>query len=424
MSSKEVEENGSWTPRSNFGFVRSYDRSISPCNGDCERNETRDTYGRGSRRPEDAGRHVVKLRTELSDELRILCDSEEKTPKHTNRSAPPTSSDLKKRIDADDEARENGAFAAEAGLSFDSDNGDKINDLALYNLSLSRSCDGDVTSGIWDRLVTYSMSMSSSNEYRRQNKPSHHTSSSIEKDTVSIEAEGNTQFTVEAGPDRSTIHDHSLCSASRSQSFSTGSSFGCSSSFDYTTYLRHRQADEKATEDVTEGDADSLATNDAVALRDEMSKRISPCTKMIRGYADVQNRKTLPTKQPPHSSRDLPTIPEVDQHEMERKLHDLASMLSSDWKGQDYVAPVLARRIRDFQFAREKRKKKYGGTHSIGIFGLYEHLSKVKVDVQWAEDAAWRRIEGKPYLTWADFEAEKKEHRRRPYFTFIIVSVW
>ena len=435
MSSKEVEVTGSrevgngssWTPMSNFGFART-NQSLSPMHpgkapGD-QRHETRDTNHRGSRRVEDAGL-PDKLRAEPNDDPQILCDREI-TPKHTNRSSPVTtskragssarrnrgdlenslpsqpSSDLKRRID--DEARENGEFAAEAGLSFDSDNGDKINDLALYNSSLSRSFDGEVPSGIWDRLVTISMSMSSINEHRRQSKHHRRTSSlTIEEDSVLIEADG----------DRGTIRS---CSAGPLQSYST------ESSFEYT-YPRYHQADEKVQDEVTNGDGDSPVANNAVALRNETSKGISPCTKMIRGYADVQNRKTLPTKETPHSPK-VPTKPEVDEHEMERILHGIASMLSTDWRAHDYVAPVLARRIRDFQFAREKRKKKYGGTHNIGILGIYDHLSRVKVDVQWAEDAAWRRSEGKPYLTWADFESKKKERRRRPYFTFIIVAIW
>lgn len=373
---------------------------------------------------------------------RLVALSSSHSNEEPHQSEPPNiPSPIDKVSELDDEATENGQFAADAGLSFDSDNGDTINDLALYKWSLSQSFDGvEVISGIWDRLFTFSTSMSSSNEYRHQTKPSQlsrHTTSSMDRNAV-IEAEENTQFAAEAGliyngDDGDAIDDLSLCNASLSQSFSNVSSVGFSSSFDYMTYLRHRQADENAPDDVTkgdppddvtEGDPDSLVTNNAVALQDGASTRVSPITKMIRGYADVENRKTLPTKKRPHTSRDLPTTAsEVDQHEMERRLHDLASMISSDWRGRDIVAPVLARRIRDFQFAREKRKTKYGVTRNFGILGIYDHLSRVKVDVQWAEDAAWRRGEGKPYLTWADFEDEKKEKRRRPYFTFFIVSI-
>jgi hypothetical protein len=60
------------------------------------------------------------------------------------------------------------------------------------------------------------------------------------------------------------------------------------------------------------------------------------------------------------------------------------------------MAPALARRIRDFQFAQEKRRKKYGDEKPWGILGLYDHLASIRVDVEWAEDAALRRANGEP----------------------------
>ena len=60
------------------------------------------------------------------------------------------------------------------------------------------------------------------------------------------------------------------------------------------------------------------------------------------------------------------------------------------------VAPSIARRLRDFQFAREKRSQKYGKDKQVGILGLYDHLAGIRIDVEWAEDAAWRRVHGRP----------------------------
>lgn len=78
------------------------------------------------------------------------------------------------------------------------------------------------------------------------------------------------------------------------------------------------------------------------------------------------------------------------------QLRLLAGRLNSDWGDQEYMTPALARRIRDFQFAQEKRRKKYGDERPWGILGLYEHLSAIRIDVEWAEDAAWRRANGQP----------------------------
>ena len=105
------------------------------------------------------------------------------------------------------------------------------------------------------------------------------------------------------------------------------------------------------------------------------------------------------------------------------QLRLLAGRLSADWRGQDFMAPALARRIRDFQFAQEKRRKKYGDERPWGILGLYDHLASIRVDVEWAEDAAWRRANGEPYLAWSDFDASKKTGINRPFFTyFLLVS--
>jgi len=78
------------------------------------------------------------------------------------------------------------------------------------------------------------------------------------------------------------------------------------------------------------------------------------------------------------------------------QLRLLAGKLNADWAGQDFMAPALARRIRDFQFAQEKRRKKYGDERPWGILGLYDHLAAIRADVEWAEDAACRRANGEP----------------------------
>ncbi len=105
------------------------------------------------------------------------------------------------------------------------------------------------------------------------------------------------------------------------------------------------------------------------------------------------------------------------------QLRLLAGKLSADWKGQDFMAPALARRIRDFQFAQDKRRRKYGNERPWGILGLYDHLASIRIDVEWAEDAAWRRANGEPYLSWADFDASKKEGFNRPFFTYFLLFV-
>lgn len=75
-------------------------------------------------------------------------------------------------------------------------------------------------------------------------------------------------------------------------------------------------------------------------------------------------------------------------------LRDVAGQLFVKWRGK--TSPALARRLRDFQFAQEKRRKKFGSERPWGILGLYDHLAAVRADIQWAEDAACRRANGEP----------------------------
>ncbi len=105
------------------------------------------------------------------------------------------------------------------------------------------------------------------------------------------------------------------------------------------------------------------------------------------------------------------------------QLRLLAGTLSAGWGAADFIAPTLARRIRDFQFAQEKRRKKYGDERPFGILGLYDHLSSIRIDVEWAENAAVRRANGDPYLSWADFEESKKGSANRPWFTYTLLFV-
>lgn len=105
------------------------------------------------------------------------------------------------------------------------------------------------------------------------------------------------------------------------------------------------------------------------------------------------------------------------------QLRLLAGKLSAGWGASDFMAPALARRIRDFQFAQEKRRKKYGDERPWGILGLYDHLSSIRIDVEWAEDAARRRANGEPYMSWAEFEEGKKGHANRPWFNYLLLLV-
>ena len=137
-----------------------------------------------------------------------------------------------------------------------------------------------------------------------------------------------------------------------------------------------------------------------------------------------QQQQDQQQQQTEHSTFIGPSFihPNMENKEEEvQRLRLLAGKLSPDWGNSDFMAPALARRIRDFQFAQEKRRKKYGDERPWGILGVYDHLSAIRIDVEWAEDAARRRANGDSYQSWADFDDNKKRGSNRPYFTYILL---
>ena len=79
-----------------------------------------------------------------------------------------------------------------------------------------------------------------------------------------------------------------------------------------------------------------------------------------------------------------------------RQLKVVAGHLCLKWGGNEIKTPTIVRRIIDFQFAQNKRRKKFGHERPWGILGLYEHLAAVRTDIEWAEIAACRRANGEP----------------------------
>ncbi|CAJ1945470.1 unnamed protein product [Cylindrotheca closterium] len=88
------------------------------------------------------------------------------------------------------------------------------------------------------------------------------------------------------------------------------------------------------------------------------------------------------------------------------------------------VDPRLGRRARDFAFAQSERSLR-GEKISVGGFlSLLDAVVNIRADLQWAEDAAWRRENGKPYVSWEDYEHQRKQNSwKRPYLTYAIMIV-
>jgi len=101
---------------------------------------------------------------------------------------------------------------------------------------------------------------------------------------------------------------------------------------------------------------------------------------------------------------------------------ELIKHLGTDDTSNVNLPPALERRVQDFRFAQNKRREKYGDQKPWGIYGLYAHLSDIRADLEWAEDAAWRRNRGQPYLSWRDFDNSRdKGLHSRPIFTYSVM---
>jgi hypothetical protein len=133
---------------------------------------------------------------------------------------------------------------------------------------------------------------------------------------------------------------------------------------------------------IPDTDSDSLQDNDS--LSEEIIFDENRRQQVFRGTNATFLASTDIHPNMEHSEEDI------------AQLRLLAGKLNADWRGQEFMAPALARRIRDFQFAQEKRRKKYGDERPWGILGLYDHLAAIRADVEWAEDAACRRANGEP----------------------------
>lgn len=101
----------------------------------------------------------------------------------------------------------------------------------------------------------------------------------------------------------------------------------------------------------------------------------------------------------------------------------ISDIINNLGKSGNEVDPILEQRVRDFKLARQKRSEKYGHEKPWGILGLYEHLASIRTDLEWAEDAAWRRENDKPYLSWSDFNDLRTKGSNRPFFTYALVLI-
>ena len=104
-------------------------------------------------------------------------------------------------------------------------------------------------------------------------------------------------------------------------------------------------------------------------------------------------------------------------------LEELKNTLKTyNGKGLPADDTALLRRVEDFHRARFLRRQQTT-YQPWGIYGLFQFLSNLQLDLEWAEDAAWRRLNGKVYLSWSDFQAIHRATLRPTYFVYTMMLV-
>lgn len=163
------------------------------------------------------------------------------------------------------------------------------------------------------------------------------------------------------------------------------------------------------------------------SLAESMSQGISSLSKKAASFRRMDHQRTRSTltetsQRDSRSSRSGSTGSNTSNSDFRR--YTVKELVQCLGRSDVDLPPALERRVRDFKFAQGKRRERHGDEKPWGIFGLYAHLSDIRADLEWAEDAAWRRQRAEPYLSWSDFEkARDKGLRNRPWFTYGTIFV-
>jgi membrane associated rhomboid family serine protease len=151
-------------------------------------------------------------------------------------------------------------------------------------------------------------------------------------------------------------------------------------------------------------------------------------TEPVSGNNDSDAPEKAPTQLRPQSIADLldklvdeeePSRPESARPESMAQLVDTLMRKDNDEDLSDIDSEVK-RRVKDFQHAQNERRKKYR-LRPFGIIGLFSNLSDIRSDLRWAENAAFRREQEDPYISWKDYEARRNSGRRLPFFTILML---
>ena len=80
----------------------------------------------------------------------------------------------------------------------------------------------------------------------------------------------------------------------------------------------------------------------------------------------------------------------------------------------------LLHKMVDFHRARYQRRDGWLTERPSGLLGLFLFLGELRVDLQWAEDAAWRRVHETQAVSWESFAKYHSPENQRSYFIYLV----
>lgn len=87
----------------------------------------------------------------------------------------------------------------------------------------------------------------------------------------------------------------------------------------------------------------------------------------------------------------------------------------------EHCAEYFKCRLDNFHQARHLRQQN-GKYRSCGIIGLFDHLTGVRIDLKWAENAAFCQMKNLPYPTWSDYH-RREQFQKTPIFTYTMIGI-
>ena len=82
----------------------------------------------------------------------------------------------------------------------------------------------------------------------------------------------------------------------------------------------------------------------------------------------------------------------------------------------------LLNKLEDFHRARYQRRRMFRSSPR-GIMGFFLYVRDLKIDLQWTEDTAWRRLNDETPISWQTFNKFHSPERKRVYFVILIELV-